>query len=118
MPVATETLNESATPEAGTLTIESVTAPANAADTIFAREDNLLQAAPFVPDVSIAEGTWAIQNKRIYICNETGIQTGTFDDNLDKWDPLISIKTFERILTTPEGVVTDNIGNLVLREVA
>lgn len=33
---------------------------------------------------------WIVQDNKIYVCNTPGIQTGTFEDNLDKWDILTS----------------------------
>ena len=62
--------------------------PWTAGDISLVREDDMLQAIPYVDGDTFTEGQWAIKNLRIYKCNVTGVQTGTFEDNSDKWDIL------------------------------
>ena len=52
------------------------------------REDNLLQTKEWVDGDSWDEDDYLIKNRKIYVCNQTGIQTGTFEDNSDKWNLL------------------------------
>ena len=66
-----------------------------AADISLVSEDDMLQASPYRDGDLFTEGQWAIQNRKIYECNVTGIQSGTFEDNSDKWD----------LLTTNAGVM-------------
>jgi hypothetical protein len=61
-----------------------------AIDVSLIKEEDMLQATPYKDGDTYIQGQWAIQNQKIYECNVTGIQTGTFADNSDKWDPLIS----------------------------
>lgn len=93
-----------------------------AADLLFKREDNLFQTVDWINGNTYIEDQWLIQNRKIYVCKVTGVQTGTFASNSDKWDPLITassvdvdIAIFDRVLTSNEGeVVPDNNGNLTL----
>ncbi len=65
------------------------TLPWLATDSIIVREDDMLQVLPWVSgDAFTANESWTIQNKRIYVCNTTGVQTGTFQDNILLWDIL------------------------------
>jgi hypothetical protein len=52
------------------------------------REDNLLQTKQYVDGDTFSEGQYLIQDRNIYVCNITGVQTGTFGDNSDKWSIL------------------------------
>ncbi len=86
-----------------------------AVDTSFVRNDDILQTTEWLAGENFTKGDWSTQNRKVYEANTTGIQTVTFDDNLDKWDQLISVQGFDRILTTISGeVVPDIIGNLVI----
>jgi len=51
-------------------------------------DDDLLQTTEWVDGNTFTEGDWSTQDRKVYVCNVTGIQTGTFNDNLDKWDVL------------------------------
>lgn len=93
----------------------AVLLPWLAADLSLISDDDVLQTFEWMSGNSFDKGVWSIQNNKIYEANETGIQSGTFDDNLEKWDQLISVQGFDRVLTTVSGeVVPDNIGNLVI----
>jgi hypothetical protein len=56
------------------------------ADTSFVVEENLLQTIPYYSGGTYDEGQLLIHERQIYVCTVTGIQTGTFEDNADKWD--------------------------------
>ena len=56
-----------------------------AVDMSFVREDNLLQTKPWTDGDNWNEGDYFIDSRKIYICNTTGVQTGTFASNSDKW---------------------------------
>lgn len=90
------------------------------ADVSLVREENLLQTKEWVSGDSWIKGALIIESRKIYTCNVTGVQTGTFASNSDKWDlpstsSSIDISTFDRVLTSNEGeVVPDNDGNLIL----
>lgn len=54
------------------------------------KNDDLLQTVEWVAGDDFTKGDWSTQDRKVYECNVTGIQTGEFTDNLDKWDQLIS----------------------------
>ena len=56
------------------------------------REDSLLQTTPYVDGDMFSEGQYLIDSRKIYICNSTGLQTGTFASNVSMWDELASTK--------------------------
>ena len=62
------------------------------ADVSFTREDDMLQTVNYdwlVGDShNFAVGEWVIESKRIYVCNTTGVQVGTFAANAALWDIL------------------------------
>ncbi len=62
--------------------------PWSAGDVSLVREDDMLEAIPYEDGETYNKDQWAIQGKKIYICNVTGAQTGTFASNSDKWDLL------------------------------
>lgn len=62
-----------------------------AADTSFLREDDMLSTKAWVDGDSWDSGDYYISDKKIYVCNTTGVQTGTFASNSDKWDLLSSV---------------------------
>lgn len=81
------------------------------------KDDDLLQTTEWVSGDTFAQGDWTTQDKRVYECNVTGIQTGTFNDNLDKWDQLISTQAFDQVLTSIEGeVLVNSNGNILLSQ--
>lgn len=59
-----------------------------AADFSLVRDDDLLQTTQFISGDSFDQGDWTTQDRKVFVCNVTGIQTGTFNDNLEKWDIL------------------------------
>lgn len=59
-----------------------------AVDTIFVREDNILQTKPYTDGDIYVEGDYLIQDRKIYICNVTGVQTGTWEENSEKWETI------------------------------
>ena len=69
----------------------AVTMPYFTGDTSYLREDDMLQIRSYESrndgDYSFTSGEdWTIQSNKIYICNTTGTQTGTFASNSAKWD--------------------------------
>ncbi len=76
----------------------SNTFPWVAADMGMVREDNLLQTTPYVDGDTFTEGQYLIYNRKIYICNTTGVQTGTFLDNFEKWNIIsTNIYSWEKV---------------------
>jgi sugar lactone lactonase YvrE len=59
-----------------------------AADTSFIKEDQLLQTEPYEDGGTYELGQWLIRDRKIYICNTSGVQNGTFAENSAKWDLL------------------------------
>lgn len=57
------------------------------------REDKLLQTAPYIDGETFTKGDYLIDSRKIYICNTTGVQTGTFASNAALWDLLSSTAT-------------------------
>lgn len=71
------------------LTNAAETMPWNAIDISLTRYDNLLQTTEWIDGATYTkDDSWFIKNRKIYVCNVTGEQTGTFADNADKWDIL------------------------------
>lgn len=64
------------------------TAPWVAADDTDVRVDCLLQTKPWVSGELWDSDDLYIDDRQIYKCNSTGVQTGTFAGNSDKWNPL------------------------------
>lgn len=62
--------------------------PWTAGDVSLVREEKLLQTKPWVSGDTWKVGDYYIQDRKIYICNQTGTQTGSFETNLDKWHVL------------------------------
>lgn len=89
-----------------------------AVDSSFVKDDDLLQTTEWVSGDTFTQGDWSTQKRKVYVCNVTGIQTGTFDSNLDKWDVLLSSgDTFDvdTILTNLAGdVLINNDGNVLV----
>ncbi len=58
-------------------------------DVSLLRYDNFLQTTEWVDGATYTKyETWFISDRKIYVCNVTGVQTGTFEDNASKWDVL------------------------------
>lgn len=89
------------------------TIPWQAADVSNIREDNLLQTKPWVSGDSWTSGDYFIDSRKIYICNSTGVQTGTFASNSALWDELGD--EVDDIWTREEGVISPtNSGDDIL----
>ena len=72
----------------------------------YVREDNLLQTAPYVDGGTYTEGQYLIDDRVIFVCNTTGVQTGTFEDNVAKWDSLSTHASMGAgVMTFTEGAV-------------
>lgn len=61
------------------------TEPWTAIDLVMVRYDNLLQTTEW-EETTYNVGQYFIDSRQIYVCNVTGAQTGTFEDNAAKWD--------------------------------
>ena len=70
------------------LTNAEETKPWNAIDIILVRYHHLLQTPEWVDGAAYTEDQLFITDRKIYVCNVTGVQTGTFEDNSDKWSDL------------------------------
>jgi hypothetical protein len=62
--------------------------PWTAGDAVLLREEDILQILQWKSGNLYTINQWVVYNKKIYVCNTTGIQTGTFLDNLIKWEIL------------------------------
>ena len=78
----------------------AVTFPWVAVDTADIKENNVLQTVNWTSGDSYAIGDWLIDHatRKIYICSVTGVQTGTFAGNADKWDDLQSYADYKGLL--------------------
>ena len=65
-----------------------VTKPYYAVDYSLIREDNILQTKPWVSGDTWTLGDYFIDSRKIYVCNVTGVQTGTFASNSTKWNEI------------------------------
>ena len=71
----------------------TLTYPWMTGNTGYVRADSLYQTREYVSDYEwTADTDWLIQGRKIYVCNTTGIQTGTFAENVSKWDLLTTVK--------------------------
>ena len=70
------------------------TSPWLAADSSLLREDDIFSTKQWVSGESWDEGDYYIYENKIYVCNVTGIQTGTFESNSDLWDDLSTDEVF------------------------
>jgi len=80
-------------------------------DVSYIREDRLLQTKQYVDGDTFTNGQYLIKDRKIYVCNVTGVQTGTFEDNSDKWD-LLENKYIEGIFTETAIPYADAVGKL------
>ncbi len=71
----------------------AVTFPWLAANVSDVHEDDILQTTEWVSGDTFALGQWSAQDKKVYVCNVAGVQTGTFASNSAKWDLLGSFVT-------------------------
>lgn len=64
--------------------------PWRAADFFEGIEENILATTEFISGNPYTKGEWYVDGptKKIYVCNTTGIQTGTFASNIALWDLL------------------------------
>ncbi len=69
-------------------TNEGGTAPWVAVDDIDVREDSMLQTKPWADGDTWTEGEYFIDSRKIYICNTTGQQDGTWEDNSELWNEI------------------------------
>ena len=84
------------------------TIPWYAVDVSYIREDNLLQTKPWVSGDSWDSGDYIIDSRKLYICNTTGVQSGTFASNSALWDSVGD--TGEHYWTKAGGTLNYNDG--------
>jgi len=77
-----------------------------AGDFSIIQNDDLLQTSEYIDGDNFDEGDWTVKNRKIFECNITGIQTGEFEDNLDKWDVLAPPTMHDRQDIIVEGPIT------------
>lgn len=70
------------------------------------KDDDLLQTTEWETGDNFEKGQWTTQDRKVYVCNVTGIQTGTFDSNLDKWDLLMPVTRHDRQDIIVDGPIT------------
>ena len=76
------------------------TTPWFASDVSFIREDHLFQTKPWVDGDTWNSGDNFIDSHKIYVCNTTGVQSGTFEDNPTLWDlPGQGLNSSDRIIS-------------------
>ena len=68
-------------------TNSSIDSPWRAADFQQHEDANLVYHSPW-EEATYAKGDLTVDDGNIYICNTSGSQTGTFDDNINLWDTL------------------------------
>jgi len=87
------------------------TSPWFAADISFIREESLLQTKPWISGDDWDANDYFIKDRKIYICNTTGEQTGTFESNSALWDDIgmSSVAVSDRIESAAgdDLVITD-----------
>ena len=87
------------------------TASWTATDDVDIREDNLLQTRPWADPSTWTEGDYFMDSRKIYVCNTTGEQTGTFASNSALWDELGTSATGykDRIISSDNDslIITD-----------
>jgi hypothetical protein len=90
------------TVDASLKTNAAVTQPWRAIDYYRTYHEAILSIRGYVDGATYTYGDWTIDNdtKKIYSCNVTGVQTGTFASNIAKWDDLTSGKVASRSQTT------------------
>lgn len=66
------------------------TAPWTAVDMFLTHHNEVLITREWTSGSTHAIGEWFVDHdtRKIYVCDSTGVQTGTFADNSDKWDLL------------------------------
>ena len=75
------------------------------------REDNLLQTKQWEDGDTFDEDQYLITNRKIYICNVTGVQTGAFASNADKWQE-VGINYASEIFTEGSIPFANSLGHL------
>ncbi|MBW1853105.1 MAG: LamG domain-containing protein [Deltaproteobacteria bacterium] len=65
-----------------------------AVDVSAVHEDDMLQTTEWLTGDTFTEDQWTIQNRKIYKCNTTGVQNGTFASNIALWDDITEIDAF------------------------
>ena len=96
--------------------------PWRAADTWDASIDQMLSTSGYVDGGTYAVGKWIIDtdpvssSRKIFVCNTSGAQTGTFASNIEKWDILGSTATGSNWVRNGTTLSPKNDGDDVLIE--
>ncbi len=96
------------------LTNALATKPWNAVDLTLVREDNMLQTKPWVSGDTWNSGDVFIDSRKLYVCNTTGVQSGTFASNSSLWDGLTynSTPTFDYLTVDGRISTTNDLHNI------
>lgn len=88
-----------------------------AGDVSVIQNDDLLQTSEYIEGNTFTQGDWTTQGRKVFECNVTGVQTGIFEDNLDKWNQLISLpKSYADIAARDADAgfqINENINRMV-----
>lgn len=68
--------------------------------------DDMLQVTEWVSGATFTVGQWAIQDRKIYICNTAGVQAGTFASNIALWDVLATTAVTQALGDSTTKVAT------------
>ncbi|MCP3686570.1 MAG: hypothetical protein GY861_28360 [bacterium] len=83
-----------------------------AVDQSYVHEDDMLQTTEWISGGTFIAGQLSVQNKQIYVCNTTGIQTGTFASNVSSWDLLTDSLndqfSYEKIIAGKTVTIPEN----------
>ena len=93
--------------------------PYFSADFSVVHQDDLLQTDPWYSGITCTEGQYMIVDRKVYVCNVTGAQTGTWESNSDKWEVLTGFRTTHEVdpifTSTHSYYVADLLGMTVNR---
>lgn len=68
----------------------AATLPWFAVDALEFRKDDMLQTKDYISGDVFDKGQWTAYSGKIYSCDVSGVQTGDFISNIDKWSPLVT----------------------------
>jgi len=80
--------------------------------TTFQNLDKMI--GPWKSGSEYVTGQLVLENRRIYSINIDEVQTGVFANHEVHWDQLISVQSYDKIVTTENGGVIDNVGNFII----
>lgn len=99
------------------------TIPYIAADITFVRQDTMLQTKDWVDGDSVTAGDYLIKDRKIYICNTTGVQSTSWEANSALWglvgigdganDRIVSADG-DSLIITDTNLTYTNDGNVMM----